>query len=199
MYSMPDDLSERDVQRWCAGGFVLYKDTAAMFVACIGNRCLVRTSSGLVEVPRAELYAHWPMCGSVNVPTGGYSLYVKRRQTRQWNRTFHPQQVHAYVIDPTWVQKKTGGVPASISDTQLAESTFFPEYYSLQEATKLLTAGVVTSVAICRALALSGAASEKRVYYHGQRVGILHSAVMVPDATTTARVSERVNNLLRKL
>jgi len=208
---LPDGINPDDIGQWLYGGVCLYRGSDGTYTPAIMDRVLTRDNGSLyaririvednfeapLNVDPYTLYAHWPLCGSVNVAAYQCALHVERLPARQYKRTFNGRQVKFHLPRAWDVRKRVGQSGYSIlqnvnRDTVLALfRATYPE--STEAAFEMLGNGWL-SVAVNPRVIIAGDDLGKRmVYYRGQLAATMTGEFLSPIADlTTCKIIDRV-------
>ena len=200
MIPLPNDITADDAHQWLNRGifYARLNDTweLGLLVEIHPNReitvRLVKDAL-LHTVHNDDIRCHWPACGAINTPE--LALYVQRHQERQYRRTFVPGSVRLVYPDK-WLLLKTvnpGILQRRVDEWSIIEPLFNPTYPScMEEAKEMLRE--VPSVALTPQIMLVGDYREPKVYYRGERMGVITDNVL--RSTGDPRVVRRVNKLI---
>jgi hypothetical protein len=180
MIPVPEDASRQDVEQWCNRCVVMYSHGSAWFPAfflqCDERRMcrlepLVSSEDNKepeeIRVSASRLAVEWPMCGSVNLPIEKFALHADRRTQRQYRRSFHRDALNI-IIPRLWdVAKSKGVLPKHViaGDVDLARACFYPEYFTVDVAEKMIESGERVSVALSRSVIMAGDSTGKRMFF----------------------------------
>ena len=189
MIPLPLDASNTDIEQWCNHGVVMVvlpdRTYPAWYRSVGPHRTIeVRGLSDTVVpnlVLTTQVFAHWPRCGSVNLPGQHYAVHAARLTQRQYRRTWHVAALN--VVTPrAWdVARFVGTHPEAlyISPDVLATACFSPEYPSLDEAEQRLLSGSAVTVALTPNVIMAGDEGGKRMfYYHGELLATGYDRVL---------------------
>lgn len=212
MIPLPEGISNEDVGQWLFGGIFLARRpdgelepaTGEHFDNPVDQTLLCRFMSanfrGLANpVALKDVYANWPLLGSVNLPDMQLAVHVDRRPAKHYRRTFVPK--HMIVTMPRqWEATHKHGSEAvrraiAPSSMELLRAVYRPEYPSFEEAQFRLNQGWL-SVALNPRVILAGDAVGKRMlYYRGDLAATLSGNEATPlTDVMTARLLDKATD-----
>ncbi len=200
MIELPEGISPDDIGQWLYGGVCLHKMDDGACVPAVMDRVLehengthyarIRLATDnfteFLSVAPSSLYAHWPMCGSINLAAYKCALHVERLPARQYKRTFNSRQVK-FNLPRAWDVRKRLGQRAVAAMTSVnrdtVEALFAPTYpENLEAALEMLGNGWL-HVALNPRVILAGDDLGKRmVYYRGQLAATMNGDTLSPVA-----------------
>lgn len=193
MIHLPLDANRNDIDQWCSRCVVMVKNeeddeyVPAWYQGFEPeSRTVVVTevvSQRTSSVPIARVAVHWPLCGSVNLPTPSYAVHCARLTQKQYRRSWNLGQLDIDIPRRWDVAKFTGSHPEFLKPHPhaLAKACFLPEYPSVAEAYGMIDRGERVTVAINRHVIVAGDASGKRMfYYHGELTATACNGTIYP-------------------
>ena len=219
MGRLPEDITIRDLYQWISDGYVMINGAPARLSEADymfdddgdrgsdlayqrpdGFRFDMLTDEDDVPVALADVYCHWPKCGSINTALG-VALYVQRTQRRQWRRTFNGRCVDVRV-PLHWQATKLHGRAAIRSLQHLSvpviTELFNPTYVSVEDAVDRLQGKRALTVAVDRNVILGGwgAESPVEIYYRGELCGTLDdNGTHIANVSTRNRVNKKLEGV----
>jgi len=199
MIALPDPITRDDLSQWLHGGVCMARrDTdqpwqTAVLDRTVGEEALAECAvmrfeddnfAQEADVALCNIRAHWPVCGSINIPKYRFAVHVERIPARQYKRTFSGRQAQIKVVRGWEVRKKFGVTMlervVEFTPTVVC-ALFFPEYPpTLDDAIALLDEGHL-SVALNQRVILAGDDNGKRaVYYRGELAATISGGVVSP-------------------
>lgn len=182
MIQLPSDIERRDVDQWCREGIVMIdRKIPAAYRGCDSNVVGVRRlDNGERENYCYErVSVHWPRCGSLNVP--GTALYLARRQTQQYRRTYNSAAL-TVVFPHKWAIIKSNAALVQkyrhAMNTDIIQAAFNPEYPDWGDAMDML--GEQPLVAINPYIIIGGTPEAMRVYYRARLCGSVKDGRFIP-------------------
>ena len=188
MLALPEDIVSKDVGQWLDNGW-FYANTDKDFgqpeIVCLQasqvdndskpKHAAVCNMHGVHSVvPWTKMYAHWPICGAVNVHPWAddpgtyhskYAMSLIRLQKKQWKRTYNSYCLRAKPIVPEPVYAGSDHYP-------VIHAAFNPEYFSYTRIVDELFADGWVSCAITpNLIVLKG--EKQRVFVDGDVVGLI--------------------------
>lgn len=144
MIPLPGDITKKDVNQWLSDGWFYYKDKSSTYQigrlgGCSDDAEIITVHklidnggvSEVVEVPREYVFAHWPECGSLNIPTQKVAVSLVRLQKKQWKRTYNSECVKLRVISDN-----PNHFGATANHTVVIQAAFSPEYFNYGDVLK---------------------------------------------------------------
>lgn len=196
MISLPEGISPDDIGQWLYGGVCVVVRPGTEPIPAMVDRVLDRTTVRAKlsttdflaneSVPLSCVYAHWPMCGSINLPQSRIATHCERIPAKQYKRTFNSRQVQ-YVLPRAWdVRKMFGSRISNAAMTSSAEviGALFKPWYpeNFEAALELLGSGWL-SVAVNPRIIIAGDDVGKRmIYYRGQLAATINGDAACPVA-----------------
>ena len=213
MIPIPDNISPDDIGQWLYGGVCLARQPDGEWMPCVVDRVedsyfagdkirwivLGRLASdGFVmrqRVKQEDLRAHWPLCGSINVPHHRIATHVERVPSKQYKRTFNSRQL-AFTLPRSWdIRRSRGTTPAqrcTAASNEVVSALFKPTYpVDYEDALAMLADGWL-SVAVNPRIIVAGDIIGKRmIYYRGQLAATIHGDRISPvaDALTCSLIN----------
>lgn len=201
MLPLPDDICSSDVGQWLYGGVAVWKQEDGECVPVVlrvahGHSQTAVCSSlrtdedalGTVEIPFSQLYGHWPICGSINIPEVKLAIHVERVQQRQYRRTFNDRQVR-YLVPRAWEARLR--LPRQdlnlvrTSSPAVARALMAPDYPSVDAAFHMLSTGWLTVAINPRVIIACDAVGKRLVYYRGKVAASIVEGTLRPIADVT--------------
>jgi hypothetical protein len=178
----------RDVEQWLNHGWCLYHAPHGGMPAVVryygiedaGRRRVAIGGSPPFDeliVQAEDLAAYWPTCGSLNVDDK-YAVYLSRRPTRQYRRTYNSRVLDMKVPQRWHVMAQVGADLATPDSYEVAQAAFAPDYPSYGEALTML--GERPSVAITQHLIVAGEPNQHLLYVDGDPVGVIREGHFTP-------------------
>ena len=200
MIPIPSNISADDVGQWLYGGICLVlqedrwtpaiadrittsDDESELMVRC---RTVLDRFGATHRVRLDRIRAHWPLCGSINLPDLAMSVHVERSPAKQYKRTFNPRQV-VFTVPRAWDVRKKRGAELFTRATTIGPETcialfkpWYPESY--EHALAKLSDGWI-SVAINPRVSVAGDEVGKRmIYYRGKLAATINGDIIAPVA-----------------
>ena len=191
MIPLPDGINEQDVHQWLSHGWCLVdvgEMKPARFIRSYGSLVDVHipNGDGLEElnvhtVVSSNLYAHWPECGSLNLPDSEFAVFLERRPIRGYCRTYNEDSLAIRYVRGWDLARDHGPDALSLSpmSEEVALAAFHPQYHSYSDAMIMLD-GNWFSVAINPKVILVGNSNEHFVYFDGRLCGIIKEGRLSP-------------------
>jgi len=175
MIEIPSDVQSHDINQWLDGGVFLARRNDEWTECTFGGAhddgriiCYFLDGDSATK-ERSDVRAHWPTCGSINMPK--FALYVQRLQRRQWRRTFNARCI-SLSIPGKWQHLKqieARELRVAADNPEFLRAVFNPTYPSnYDEAMQMLNDR--PSVALSPQILLVGSPNPQ-VYYRGKLVG----------------------------
>jgi hypothetical protein len=178
MIELPEDIQSHDIGQWLSDGYFFARPSGesewkiASYIGTGDNReigCRWVSADHGEYVPLQDVRAHWPTCGSINMP--GFALYVQRLQRRQWRRTFNARCVSIGIPGKWQLLKSIDAreLRVTTDSPEFLNAVFNPTYPATFDAAMDML-GSQPSVALSPQILLVGYPNPQ-VYYRGNLVG----------------------------
>ncbi len=196
MQNLPRRVEPRDVSQWLANGWCLIDDVPCALNE-VGGRgdpiYFTDVHGDTVEVAWedrcTDIYAHWPLCGSLNLSHAKFAVYLERVAVRQYRRTYNHRALALSLPDKWRVMSRVGAsnlAGLTPSTTHVVQAAFAAEYPEWDEALELLLDRGWGSVAINPKIILSeGNDGTLNVFYRGVRAGHINGLRFTPCGMLT--------------
>lgn len=166
MITFEGDVRVSDYMQWCDNGFVFYRlrpsDPPDSEIGQVirfpeeehDDKFVIHNINGQEDAIkdiafRDAVFCHWPACGVVNAEGRKVAVYVRRRQTHQYCRTYNSEGVQC-TIPGNYVLRRQGfNFPGTLwANPEVVKALFRPQYYSIQDAAFMIKNGEWWSVAV---------------------------------------------------
>ena len=212
MIKLPEGITRDDVGQWLYGGVCVYEDPSGNFIPAIMDntvddagvdrariRLLTDGFEGRRYVTIDSLWAHWPLCGSVNVEAHKCAIHVERLPARQYKRTFNNRQVKVHLPRGWDLRKRLGSHVVTQMmqvSTETVRALFLPSYpESVEAAFERLGNGYLSVALNPRVIVAGDDLGKRMVYYRGQLAATMQGEYLSPVADlTTCRIINRSLN-----
>ena len=199
MQYLPEGISDRDIDQWLSGGYYVGFEGSVLRYRYAEDGMVVgeNQEGDEIRTPSQDVMVHWPLCGAVNVTGMAYAVYLKRRQARQWRRTFNMREIDVFVPDKWEIMKRfraKGQVDLErVPMPRTANAAFHPVYPSMGSAAVMLDSTVAYTVALSPHVIVGGI-GKRRVYLREELVAMLDGKRVVP--VTDVRKARRIVKVL---
>lgn len=182
MIPLPQDITSKDIHQWLDGGWcyaevngVLRMAMFQKYIEPSGAMVVTDDLNGNI-VPVEKVYAHWPMCGAINIMPwthpmtpvvkldGKHAIQLRRVQRKQWKRTYNSGCLSLVPIGAPhqrYLSPEIYGV---------AKCAFNPEYFSYTDVVQNKFPEGWKSCAITPSLIVTNGVT-KKVFLNGELIG----------------------------
>ena len=192
MQHLMENMRDHDIRQWLDQGYVMFEGNVYRYYDCSDDRVSLIDYEGNTQwVEHSVIQVHWPLCGALNIKGRPYAVFLKRRQNRQWRRTFNMREVDIRVpgewaINKLMPHSELRDVPHDLC----AQAAFDPKYPSLEQAVHDLGRERI-SVALSPNLTLTQTALYHRLVHVANRRGNYGLTPVIPRPRL-ARMSKQV-------